>query len=235
MKLINCIIFLVFTSVCYSQIPIKAGMAYYKFEHNVPNKSCLSNYYTLRKDEYENNRPNTNGKFDAYETKRQNEDKKSVFSIKNKIGKYRFHWAVKGSNQFRDVPNDCTGKFKGRFEINIPLDPSGNIRTFELLGIGRKRRVKGMQFTCQPEIIFLDKENIQVKIKSINVRIRGSEGMQDFVENKELGEMYQAYLDDPNKTEKGGAMFEDIDRIIRDHVEILFEAIDDAVELYELD
>ena len=150
MKLLNVIICLIITSICYSQLPIKSGIVYYKFEHKIPNKSCLVYYMGSKNEEYQN-RPRPN--FGQYELKRQQEDKKSVFSVKrNVIGKYDFYWDV--WDRKSGESKECYKKYIGKFEIQIPIESVSNIRMYEVLGIGKKRRITKMKFHCKPEFIF---------------------------------------------------------------------------------
>jgi len=233
MKFITFSISLLISIFGYSQIPLKSDIVYYKIQEEIESKDCIVEYFS-----YSSNKSST--KFienlmkdiTVYASDRNNENNKNIFK------------AVRGANQrqgffsIQFMPNakdlNCSTTVPLTFTARIPFKPGSSMRTYELLGLGKKTRISYTNVTFNSELL-LEKNSFTLKIKGASVTIAGMKGMQGFQENNSLGEMYAQYLNDEDKVKGQDDWFNEVDKIVRDMVVVLKKRLEKSITLYELD
>jgi hypothetical protein len=208
-----------FTSLIFSQglvnIPLKNGMAYFTFEHNLDNsKNCISKYFSFQS------------------------------SLNTKVVNYCSQLTLQRSGAFKNslfnlaIPRYFAAETKCQ-------DTLKGISTFSVTTVGglmwrpviieflRKKAIQS-DIKAQIEVIFLSKTKYKLIIKDLTYTINWVQGTKNGIDIHNIGELYQQTKDSVKIDKSDIKFFEDLNFFIKSADEIILKAITETYKADEL-
>lgn len=238
MKTIYLLLFLFLTSSfkMFAQLPMNSGIVYYKFEETFQSKSCIANYFLLGTKEASSVRvmENINKQLLDFTMNKNSEGNKSFFKYQSGVYMIMGYYIM-----IIKVDENCLASSTDSYNpINLTITlPTkwAPLKLYETIGIGKKVRITQQKITVNPVMEFIGKDKYVLKFKGIMYSVSGTRGNKYFTETRPLGEVYEAYLNDSEKSKVDGTIFEDIDKIFNLINDLTKKELKKAISVHEID
>ena len=222
MKLRGTIIFLCFTTSFYSQIPIKSGIAYYKIKVEMQSEKCLHEMFY----DPEFLRTNVVEKISRIDQAIEYSLNEKYKMIREGRMSFNFHlplFKVTKGNGW--TPCD-------KFVHN--MTPTRLILSHNRRILVTQKKIIGITVDLNAKMVF-EKKSFTFIVKGADVGIGATRGGRRIYETFKLGEMYTEYQNSEKKDKVHRTIFNDIDAIIKNTIDLYKSTLEDCITLYELD
>ena len=216
---------LIFTTFAQElpEVPLKNGMAYYRFEHKLENTTnCLSLYFS-----------NNNFK-----------DLSRVQTTRNKIIQYTQQLNTKSKNPYKSqiitllvnsdqLSLDCldTMKCVNGFTLNKPMDILWRPMVIEVI----RKKIIIHKVTATVVVVFTSKNEYSVIFKDVNYTINWIQGMTNTgMDIYEVGELYEKIKSSGKVTKEDIKFYEDLNFFINSADELILKALTESYQVDEL-
>lgn len=204
-----------FKSQVTTEIQMKNGMVYYTFNNKLENtKKCLSTYFEPKN--YGEILKKTLAKSQETST-----NKSKPFFDKN----YTLQVIV---GHVKGKCNDTT--IGGTIKIGLPV----KVKPTRLYNL-KKQKIISHNVEAKIEIVFLSKSEYIVKLKGFTYNTTTMNAYKSETGEHPLGEMYQDYLSDEDKSKDQTNLYKDINLMVNEADRIIRESIMEMYKVDELD
>jgi hypothetical protein len=197
-------------------VPLKNGLAYYKFDHKLENTNnkCISSYFlnsTLQQKIGQYGQQLTMNKTNGYN---HNQIIIKVYAKKNNIN----------CNDTLVVQNNGFNLFKSGGEID--WRPA----MIELM----RKKILNYDIKASIAIVFTSKNEYTVYIKNVNCNIYWSQGLKTGMDIYDIGELYTQTKESGKITKKDIKFFEELNYFIKATDEIILKSLTETINLDQL-
>jgi hypothetical protein len=205
------------------EVPLKNGMAYYRFDHNLDNKAnCLSLYFS-RNNFKDQSRYLTNFNKITQHTQQFNTQLEKP---------YKKQWLqlLVMSDQLSLNCIDTMKNVNG-FTLNKPMDVLWRPFVIELF----RKKIILHKVTATIAVIFTSKNEYSIIFKDINYTLNYVEGLSNSgMDIYELGELYTKLKSSGNVTKADIQFYEDLNFFIKSADELILKALTESYKVDEL-
>ena len=210
-----------------AQLPVKDGIVYYKFQENIESDTCASSYVINASEIMLYDK--INGEIFIYNNKKSSEKKKTS----NKVGRIGIfipcvESLTKNCSASARVNNDT----KLEISLTSELVP---IKFVDVLGDYKKTKFLAGDIITNPILEFDENNNYTLKFKGFIFNFYAWEGGNMIPKKMELGEFYEKYQNNSEKSEVIDEMFQEIDDMINFLNNTLKEQLQKSITIAELD
>lgn len=216
---------LIFTSFAQElpEVPIKNGMAYYRFEHKLDNTaSCLSLYFS-------NNNFKDISRVQTTRTKIAQNSLQFNTQLDRPYKSQQIYLTV-NSDQLNLDCKDTMKNVNG-FTLNKPIDILWRPMVIEVI----RKKIISHKVTATVVVVFTSKNEYSVIFKDVNYTINWIQGMTNTgMDIYEVGELYEKIKSSGKVTKDDVKFYEDLNFFINSADELILKALTESYKVDEL-
>jgi len=217
-----CTTLLSFSMSGLCQLPIKAGIVYYKFQENIKSDTCASSY--VRYDPMLHD--NINKVIFDYNYKKISDKR----TRKYQIGIFIFGMS--------DILENCATSSIRKHDEPLEISLTSKlvpIKFVDVLGNHKKTKFLAGSIKGYPTLEFDENNNYTLKFKGLTLHFYVYEGAKMTPKTMQLGEFYEKYQNNDEKSEVIEEMFQDINDMINFLNNTFKEQLQKVITIAELD
>jgi hypothetical protein len=202
------------------EVPLKNGLAYYKFDHKLENTNnkCVSSYFNIV------SHPTFVSKYMAYAGQ--------LSQAKNSIhGHYNLFLLLNDDNDNNNI--NCLDTISTQnqgFHLTISGDIDFSPAIIQLM----KKKIIENNIYASVQIVFTSKTEYSIYLKNVNCNLAWVQGFKTGTDIYDLGELYTQVKNSGKISKKDVKFFEELNYFIQSTDEIILKSLVETIKLDQL-